>query len=164
MIKVQEAMSERLGSSIFLFANFIILVGQSFYFGWKLSLVLAMAIPVLGGVTYFQTKVFHRMTEMELEAYAEAGSVAEEVLTNIRTVAAFNAQEHEQSRYEAGLWKVQRFTWIKGCLSGLGTGLSWLISYLNYALAFWYGTILVIDSREKGDGLYGVDTVVVVRV
>jgi ABC-type multidrug transport system fused ATPase/permease subunit len=163
MIKVQEAMSERVGMAIFLLANFLVLVGQSFYFGWKLSLVLTMVIPILAGAVYCQSRDFTRLTAKELEAYAEAGSVAEEVLTNIRTVTAFNAQERERGRYDVGLISAKKFAMEKACRTGFWNGLDWLICFLNYALAFWYGTILVIRSRESGDGLYGPDTVVVVR-
>ena len=34
----------------------------------------------------------------ELKAYAQAGSVAEEVLSNIRTVVAFSGQQKESVR------------------------------------------------------------------
>jgi len=37
-------------------------------------------------------------TEKELKAYAKAGSVAEEVLSAIRTVVVFNGQEKESER------------------------------------------------------------------
>ena len=38
------------------------------------------------------------MTSKELMAYAEAGSVAEEVLSSIRTVAAFGSEKRETER------------------------------------------------------------------
>lgn len=37
-------------------------------------------------------------TQREQQKYAEAGAVAEEVLTSIRTVTAFNGQEREVNR------------------------------------------------------------------
>jgi len=39
------------------------------------------------------------MTKKELEAYAKAGAVAEEVLGAMRTVSAFGGQEKEVKRY-----------------------------------------------------------------
>jgi methionine aminopeptidase len=38
------------------------------------------------------------MTRKELDAYAKAGAIAEEVLGAIRTVVAFGGQEKEASR------------------------------------------------------------------
>lgn len=39
------------------------------------------------------------MTSKELEAYAKAGAVAEEVFGAVRTVVAFGGQEKEAQRY-----------------------------------------------------------------
>lgn len=36
---------------------------------------------------------------MELQAYAKAGAVADEVLSSIRTVAAFGGEKKEVARY-----------------------------------------------------------------
>lgn len=41
------------------------------------------------------------MTGRELKAYARAGAVADEVLSSIRTVAAFGGEEKEAERYAA---------------------------------------------------------------
>lgn len=40
-----------------------------------------------------------RLTGRELKAYAKAGAVADEVLSSIRTVAAFGGEEKEAERY-----------------------------------------------------------------
>ena len=39
------------------------------------------------------------MTSKELDAYAKAGSIAEEVLSSIRTVVAFGGEKKELARY-----------------------------------------------------------------
>lgn len=43
-----------------------------------------------------------KLTGRELKAYAKAGAVADEVLSSIRTVAAFGGEKKE----------VERFVWI----------------------------------------------------
>lgn len=40
-----------------------------------------------------------RLTGRELQAYAKAGAIADEVLSAIRTVAAFGGEEKETERY-----------------------------------------------------------------
>ena len=42
----------------------------------------------------------------------------------------------------------------RGMFSGLGAGIMWFIIYCSYAIAFWYGVTLILDSREKGDYEY----------
>lgn len=44
-------------------------------------------------------KAVARLTGRELKAYAKAGAVADEVLSSIRTVAAFGGEEKEAERY-----------------------------------------------------------------
>jgi hypothetical protein len=39
------------------------------------------------------------LTEIELKAYGKAGAVAEEVISSIRTVLAYNGQEKEIQRF-----------------------------------------------------------------
>lgn len=46
-------------------------------------------------------KAVARLTGKELKAYAKAGAVADEVLSAIRTVAAFGGEEKEAERYVA---------------------------------------------------------------
>jgi hypothetical protein len=44
-------------------------------------------------------QISSRLAKKELKAYGIAGSVAEEVLSSIRTVVAFGGQETEVKRY-----------------------------------------------------------------
>lgn len=44
-----------------------------------------------------------KLTGMELQAYAKAGAVADEVLSSIRTVAAFGGEKKEVDRYDAAI-------------------------------------------------------------
>lgn len=48
-----------------------------------------------------------KLTGRELKAYAKAGAVADEVLSSIRTVAAFGGEKRE----------VERFVWINSLIS-----------------------------------------------
>ena len=45
------------------------------------------------------SQLFTSFTSKELDAYAKAGSIAEEVLSSIRTIAAFGGEEKEYNRY-----------------------------------------------------------------
>ena len=44
------------------------------------------------------------MTTRSLNAYAKAGSIAEEVLSSIRTVAAFGGEKKEIARWVVNLY------------------------------------------------------------
>lgn len=66
--------------------------------GWELALICLISLPVtaiiMGIVAFLSTK----LSKNELEAYGKAGSIADEVLSSIRTVIAFSGQEKELKR------------------------------------------------------------------
>ncbi len=79
------------------------------------------------------------MTTNELKTYAIAGSIAEETLTAIRTVFAFNGSQKELARYTSKLEKAKKFGIKKGFISGLLIGFLWFVIFGMYALGFYYG-------------------------
>ncbi|XP_022371065.1 multidrug resistance protein 1, partial [Enhydra lutris kenyoni] len=86
-------------------------------------------------------------TDKELLAYAKAGAVAEEVLAAIRTVIAFGGQEKELERYNKNLEEAKRIGIKKAITANISIGAAFLLIYASYALAFWYGTSLVLSQE-----------------
>ncbi|XP_035709895.1 ATP-dependent translocase ABCB1 isoform X2 [Folsomia candida] len=162
ILKIQDSISEKIGMFIAYIANSIFLILLSFYFGWKLSLALLGIMPMVIMITALSTAISTRMSEKEQNAYSAAGAVAEETFTNIKTVTVFNGQEKEIRRYDEKIFAAKKVANLKHILTGLGNGLNWSISYANFAFAFWYGTHLILKSRETGDGLYSPDIILVI--
>jgi hypothetical protein len=50
----------------------------------------------------------------------------------------------------------------RGMFSGLGAGIMWFIIYCSYAIAFWYGVTLILESKENGDLEYTPGILVIV--
>ncbi|XP_014716024.2 bile salt export pump isoform X1 [Equus asinus] len=123
-----------------------------FYQGWKLTLVIISVSPLIGiGAAIIGLSV-SKFTDHELKAYAKAGSVADEVISSMRTVAAFGGEKKEVERYEKNLVFAQRWGIRKGIVMGFFTGFMWCLIFLCYALAFWYGSKLVLDEGEYTAG------------
>ena len=55
-------------------------------------------------------------------------------------------------RYDKNLVWAQRWGIRKGLIMGFFTGYMWLIIFLCYGLAFWYGSSLVVDTAEYTPG------------
>lgn len=55
-------------------------------------------------------------------------------------------------RYDRNLTSAQRWGIRKGLIMGFFTGYIWLIIFLCYGLAFWYGSTLVVDTAEYTPG------------
>eukprot|EP00057_Strongylocentrotus_purpuratus_P015257 XP_011669731.1 PREDICTED: uncharacterized protein LOC105440859 [Strongylocentrotus purpuratus] len=81
--------------------------------------------------------VLTSFSKKEQESYAGAGSVAEEVLSCIRTVVAFGGEQKEVARYEKELHTARDLGVKKGVTTGVGMGVTMLILYGSYGLAFW---------------------------
>jgi len=101
----------------------------------------------------FLAKLMASSTEKEAAQYAEAGKCAEEALTSVRTVYAFNGQEVECERYNAALDKGKANGIIKAIYTGLGLAMTFLVMFGSYCLAFWIGTNFVVDGDMAPDTL-----------
>ncbi|PSN32510.1 hypothetical protein C0J52_16611 [Blattella germanica] len=152
--KLQDGIGEKMGICIYLLTTFIISVIMSFLYGWKLTLVVLCCAPIMVFAQAMVAKVQSSLTAQELESYGDAGAVVDEVLSSIRTVVAFSGEDKEVARYTKNLFPATTMGTKRGMFSGLGAGLMWFIIYGGYAIAFWYGVILILQSRENGDFEY----------
>nr|CAD7445469.1 unnamed protein product [Timema bartmani] len=145
--KLQDGIGEKIGIFMYLMVSFVSSVIMSFIYGWKLTLVVLSCAPIIIAAQSVVAKVQSTLTVKELESYGEAGAVVEEVLSSIRTVVAFGGEEKEVERYTKMLGPAQVTGIKRGMFSGLGGGVMWFITYCSYAIAFWYGVELILDSR-----------------
>uniref|UniRef100_A0A8C5FK61 Bile salt export pump n=1 Tax=Gadus morhua TaxID=8049 RepID=A0A8C5FK61_GADMO len=143
--KINDAIADQVSIFIQRFTTFVCGFCMGFIGGWKLTLVILAASPLIGLGAGLMALSVARLTGMELQAYAKAGAVADEVLSAIRTVAAFGGELKEVERYDRNLILAQRWGIRKGLIMGFFTGYMWFIIFLCYALAFWYGSGLVLD-------------------
>uniref|UniRef100_A0A2K6S1K2 ATP binding cassette subfamily B member 4 n=1 Tax=Saimiri boliviensis boliviensis TaxID=39432 RepID=A0A2K6S1K2_SAIBB len=145
--KINEGIGDKIGmffqSIATFFTGFII----GFTRGWKLTLVILAISPVLGLSAAVWAKILSSFTDKELLAYAKAGAVAEEVLAAIRTVIAFGGQKKELERYNKNLEEAKRIGIKKAITANISIGAAFLLIYASYALAFWYGTTLVLSGE-----------------
>ncbi|XP_010222845.1 PREDICTED: multidrug resistance protein 1-like [Tinamus guttatus] len=152
--KINEGIGDKVGLLVQSVTTFVtgFIVGLTK--GWKLTLVILAVSPVLGLSAALWAKVLSAFTDKEQAAYAKAGAVAEEVLSSIRTVIAFGGQEKEIKRYHKNLEDAKRIGIRKSITANISMGIAFLLIYASYALAFWYGTTLIIaDDYTIGNVL-----------
>uniref|UniRef100_A0A8C3Q8J3 Bile salt export pump n=1 Tax=Geospiza parvula TaxID=87175 RepID=A0A8C3Q8J3_GEOPR len=145
--KINEAIADQVAIFIQRITTFVGGFLLGFVSGWKLTLVIIAVSPLLG-----VGAAVAKLTGRELKAYAKAGAVADEVLSSIRTVAAFGGEKKEVERYDKNLVFAQHWGIRKGMIMGLFSGYMWCIIFLSYALAFWYGSKLVLEEEEYSPG------------
>uniref|UniRef100_A0A9J8AIK1 ATP-binding cassette, sub-family B (MDR/TAP), member 11a n=1 Tax=Cyprinus carpio carpio TaxID=630221 RepID=A0A9J8AIK1_CYPCA len=148
--KINNAIADQVSIFIERISTFIFGFMVGFIGGWKLTLVVIAVSPLIGLAAGLMAVA--RLTGHELTAYAKAGSVADEVLSSMRTVAAFGGEHKETERYDRNLVEAQAWGIKKGAVIGVFQGYLWCIIFLCYALAFWYGSKLVIETKELTPG------------
>ncbi|XP_042673061.1 ATP-dependent translocase ABCB1 isoform X2 [Centrocercus urophasianus] len=144
--KINEGIGEKIAMFFQAVATFFTGFIVGFTKGWKLTLVILALSPVLGFSSALWAKIISTFTSKELTAYAKAGAVAEEVLAAVRTVVAFGGQRKETERYQKNLEDAKRIGIQKAISANISMGISFFLIYGSYALAFWYGTILVLSD------------------
>ncbi|XP_006902171.1 PREDICTED: bile salt export pump-like isoform X1 [Elephantulus edwardii] len=150
--KINDAIADQIARFIQHMTTCLCGLLLGFYRGWKLTLVIISVSPLIGvGAAAIGLSV-SKFTDYELKAYAKAGCVADEVISSVRTVAAFGGERKEVERYEKNLVFAQRWGIRKGIVMGFFTGYFWCLIFLCYALAFWYGSQLVLDEGDYTAG------------
>ncbi|XP_030285446.1 bile salt export pump [Sparus aurata] len=150
--KINNAIADQVSIFIERISTFVFGFMVGFIGGWKLTLVVVAVSPLIGIAAGLMATAVARLTGRELKAYAKAGAVADEVLSSIRTVAAFGGENKEAERYDGNLAEAQTWGVKKGTIIGVFQGYLWCIIFFCFALAFWYGSKLVIDTKELSPG------------
>ncbi|KAH1027743.1 hypothetical protein HUJ05_001197 [Dendroctonus ponderosae] len=150
--KFEDGIGEKVPLFLTLQGSFISAITLALVKGWELALICLISLPVsfiaVGLIAYLTTQ----FSKKELDAYAEAGSIAEEVITSIRTVIGFGGEKLETqrqffSRYEKNLIFAKDNNIRRHFFEGIGYGMLWLCIFSSYGLAFWYGIKLMLDGN-----------------
>lgn len=88
--------------------------------GWKLSFVGCIAIPMMATTFSLMIHFIKKYSIAQIRAYSIAGGIAEEILSSIRTVVAFSAQDKEVKRYTANLKEAEILGSKKSLCQGIG--------------------------------------------
>lgn len=120
-------------------ASFII----SFLLNWRITLVVLATYPlIISG--HISEKLFMQGYGGNLsKAYLKANMLAGEAVSNIRTVAAFCAEEKVLDLYARELVEPSKLSFTRGQIAGIFYGISQFFIFSSYGLALWYGSVLM---------------------
>ncbi|KAJ3127622.1 Multidrug resistance protein 1 [Nowakowskiella sp. JEL0407] len=151
---IQDGISEKLGKVIQGVVGFLGGFIIAFYKSWKMSLVIFSAVPFFGIGFYIMMTGMSEATSGSQNSYAEAGSVAEQVISGIRTVQAFSMQPRFIKLYAEKLRKAY-FSDVKQQVAGSrGLAVFLFSMFAAYGLAFYYGSRQVMWGQiQVGDVL-----------
>lgn len=144
---IQEALSEKVSQSVQQLTAFLTGFVIAFTKGWLMTLVLLSVFPVLAIAGGFIAKHMTTLATKGQAAYAEAGSVAEEVFSSVRTVVALGGEKKEADRYKKKLTEALNNGITKGKVTGGGLGFTMFALFCSYGLAFWFGGKQVYEGK-----------------
>ncbi|XP_071944971.1 ATP-dependent translocase ABCB1-like [Antedon mediterranea] len=152
--RVKEGIGDKFALVIQFLSQLISGFAIGFWKSWELTLVMMSFTPLLAICGAFMAITITSFSKKEQTVYAAAGSVAEEVLSCIRTVVAFGGEQKEAKRYSKELVAAKNVGIKKGLTTATGIGLFMFILFSSYALAFWYGPKMVSENKiEPGEVL-----------
>lgn len=111
----------------------------------------------------FHSKQFQVvLTTKELNTYARAANVVEEVLSGIRTVFAFGGEKKEIDRYKRRLQPAVKLIERKGVFASIEDASMRLLYFISCALSFWFGVQWVLADRDKETKTYTIPVLITV--
>ncbi|CAL1392103.1 unnamed protein product [Linum trigynum] len=159
---VKSAIAERISvilqNMTSLLTSFIV----AFIIEWRVSLLILGTFPLLVLANFAQQLSLKGFAGDTAKAHAKTSMIAGEGVSNIRTVAAFNAQDKILSLFCHELRIPQLHSLKRSQISGLLFGLSQLALYASEALILWYGSHLVSRGASTFSKVIKVFVVLVV--
>jgi ABC-type multidrug transport system fused ATPase/permease subunit len=138
---------EKFSTAIKSFCTLIVGIVIGFTTSWKLTLVIMGCAPFFA-ISLAVLIVSITQTEAKsIKAYARAGDVANEVFSQIRTVAGYNGEQHEVGRYDIFLARAEQAGISKGKATGFSVGCLLFSFYAMYGISTWAGAEFVLESR-----------------
>ncbi|KAG6590565.1 multidrug resistance protein ABC superfamily [Phytophthora cinnamomi] len=158
-ITIQDGIGSKMSDMLHFTSTVVSGIAIAFIKGWELTLVLLAVVPFVAISGMLAKKVIIAATHGGIQAYAEAGAVAQESLSNIRTVHMFNSLQHFIDKYSRALEGATTAGIKKSFAVGWGSGLMYMMIFLNYALGFFIGAVFIArdnlgDSTCTGSGCY----------
>ncbi|KAH8513874.1 hypothetical protein H0E87_006935 [Populus deltoides] len=115
----------------------------AFTLNWRITLVVIATYPlIISG--HISEKLFMKGYGGNLsKAYLKANMLAGEAVSNIRTVAAFCAEEKILDLYARELVEPSKNSFTRGQIAGIFYGICQFFIFSSYGLALWYGSVLM---------------------
>ncbi|KAF8991424.1 P-loop containing nucleoside triphosphate hydrolase protein [Cyathus striatus] len=146
---VQQGISEKVALVVQFLSAFITGYVLAYIRSWRLALAMSSILPcmiVAGGI---MNKFVSTYMHMSLGYVASGGSLAEEVISTVRTAQAFGTQSILSKLYDGHINKSEDVGHKAAVFNGIGLSIFFFVVYCAYALAFSFGTTLINEGRAQ---------------
>lgn len=122
-------------------------VGFLFWISWKLTLIMLAIIPVLAISAVFFGKWVKNLGKVYQDALAASSSVAEESLSNVRTVRSFGQEARQKREYNHQITESYSIALKLAVANSSFGSLMMMCANISMIGVLWYGGTLVLDKE-----------------
>ncbi|KAK4873212.1 hypothetical protein RN001_015241 [Aquatica leii] len=144
---VQGATGQRIGTILTALSTVICALVSSFYFEWKVTLSSFCLAPFIIIVCYWEPKLSEEDDGAHHKELEQSTKIAVEAINGIQTVAALGCENVFYDNYMKGIASYQQKSKRNSHFHGIIHGLSRGLMYFGYAVVFYYGSFLIINSH-----------------
>ncbi|XP_010514543.1 PREDICTED: ABC transporter B family member 22-like isoform X2 [Camelina sativa] len=152
---IQDVLSEKLPNFLMNASAFVASYIVSFLMLWRLTIVgfpffIILLIPGL-----MCGRALISISRKIREEYTDAGSIAEQAISLVRTVYAFGSERKMVAKFSAALQGSVNLGLRQGLAKGIAIGSSG-INYAIWGFMTWYGSQMVMYHGAKGGTIFAV--------
>ncbi|KAK6115191.1 hypothetical protein DH2020_007460 [Rehmannia glutinosa] len=146
---VRSAIADRISTIIQNIALTVTAFVIAFVLSWRVAAVVVATFPLLIGANIAEQLFLKGFGGDYVSAYHQATELAREAIANIRTVAAFGAEERITAQFASKLHQPRKRALLRGHVLGFGYGISLFLAYGSYAIGLWYASVLIRDKKSE---------------
>lgn len=117
--------------------------GMMFYMSPQLALVGLAIVPPIAGAAVVYGKFVRKISKQVQDTLAEAAQIAEERISNIRTVKVFANEHKEQARYSDAIKKVLNISYTESKARAIFYAMAGLSGNVIIISVLYYGGVMV---------------------
>jgi ATP-binding cassette subfamily B (MDR/TAP) protein 1 len=153
---IQQGLSEKVALVVSLLSSFVTGFVLAFARNWRLALAMSSILPCIAITGAIMNRFMSKYMQLSLKHVAEAGTLAEEVVSTIRTAQAFGTQNVLGSLYNVPIHKAFYVDCRAAISQGVGLASFFFAIYSAYALAFFFGTTLINEGHADAGQIINV--------
>ena len=125
-------------------------------FGWKLTLILLIAVPFLFIGSFVRGQAIKNKNKENRSIFENSSKVATEAIVSIKTVYALNLSDYFIDLYDKKLVEPKKRLERRAYFSAIGTGFSNAVSFIAFIIGYWVGAIFIEKGEIEFDNMFKV--------
>ncbi|OUM68100.1 hypothetical protein PIROE2DRAFT_4235 [Piromyces sp. E2] len=130
--------------------------GIAFFNGWKLTLILLIAVPFLFLGSFIRGKAIRNKNKENRAIFENSAKVATEAIIGIKTVYSLNLSDYFIDVYDKKLIEPEKRLERRAYLSAIGTGFSNAVSFIAFIIGYWVGAKFIEKGEIQFDSMFKV--------